>query len=764
MAHLKRSRRVRPARRLAGRPPARATQNPPIPRRFPRLIASHLLARPTKSIPIAPTPDPTRWPTLLSAAIIVVAAIASYGNSFHRPFVFDDLPSIVDNPTIRHLTDVRSVLSPPGDGSTVTGRPLVNLTFALNYSWGGLNPWGYHFLNLVIHTLAALALFGAVRRTLRQPVCRDPFAASATLLAVAMAVLWTVHPLQTESVTFVVQRAESLMGLTYLATLYFFVRGADNGSRGWLAAAVGSCALGMGCKETMATAPLVVLLHDRTFFAGSFAAAFRQRRWFYLGLAATWVPLVLLLTAGGGTRGAGAGLGLGVAWWSYALKQCEAIVHYLRLAIWPSPLVFDYGVDAVSTLWAVTPQAGLLLVLGTATLTALWRRPAIGYLGTWFLLILAPSSSVIPIIGQTEAEHRMYLPLAAVVAGVVLTLFRFLGRGALAVVAVLAVAGGALTAQRNLDYRDAVALWRDTVRKRPENYRAHYNLAVQLARTPSGRKEAIAEYEASLRLQPDYPDAHNNLGVELTQVAGREDGAVAEFEAALRLRPDFADAHYNLAGQLGRRPDGAAAAIAHYEAALRIRPDHAEAHNNLAVLLAGLPGRLPDAIGHYQLALRFQPDYPEAHYGLANALAATPDRLPEALEHYMTALRLRPDDANAHYFLAVALSRLPDRAAEAISHYETAVKLAPGNCLAHYNLANELARLPPRLPDAIAHYEAAVRIKPDFAEARNNLAGAYYRSGRWEDAIQQLTVVLQLNPGNQNARRNLEMLKSQHPH
>jgi tetratricopeptide (TPR) repeat protein len=702
----------------------------------------------------------------LAVVVILAAAMAAYWNSFAGPFVFDDLPSIVTNPTIRRLTPLSAALTPPSDGSTVTGRPLLNLSFALNYAWGGLNPASYHVVNLALHILAALTLFGLVRRTLLRPVLSDRFAREATMLAAAVALLWVVHPLQTESVTFVVQRAESLVSLCLLVTLYCFARGTETSPAGnvWLALAVVCSAAGMACKEVMVTAPLFVFLYDRTFVAGTFRDALRRRKLFYAALAASWLPLVWLLAGAGGTRGTGAGLGLGVTWWSYAFTQCKAVVLYLRLACWPDSLSLDYGTGLVSSFGPVAPQAGLLLLLVAGTVVALCRRPVLGFLGAWFFIILAPSSSVVPVIGQTIAEHRMYLPLAAVLTAGVVGLFTLMGKRSLFLVGALAVVCGILTAARNRDYRDALTLWRDTARKQPENYRAHFNLANELAKTPGGRTEAVAEYETAVRLEPRYADAHNNLALELAQIPGREPEAIDQLETALRLRPDYADAHYNLAAELGKRTGSGAEAIAHYEAALRLQPDFPEAHNNLAVELARIPGRLPEAIANYQAALEARPDYPEAEFGLANALAASPGRIAEAVPHYEAALRLRPDYADARYFLAAALAQIPGRSAEAVADYEAVLKLNPNHFLAHYNLANELARDPRRLPEAIAHYEAAVREKPDFAEARNNLAGAYYRSGRLDDAIRQLTAVLELNPANQNARRNLELLESQrHP-
>jgi hypothetical protein len=453
--------------------------------------------------------------TGLACVAIMLAAWAAYHNSFSGEFIFDDLPSIVDNPTIRHLG---SALSPPVSSATAGGRPVINLTFALNYALGGMNPWGYHAFNLLIHTLAGLALFGVVRRTLLRPALSGRFGTDATPLALAVAVVWTVHPLQTESVTYIVQRAESLMGLFYLLTLYCFVRSVDEtgerqssfakatedrearGKRAeketrdprmirplashlWALASIICCLLGMASKEVMVSAPLIVLLYDRTFVAGTFLQAWKTRWQYYAGLAGTWL-LLGALVAGTQGRGGSAGFGTNVSSWSYVLTQFLAIVHYLRLSLWPDPLVFDYGTTLATRAADIAPRAVIVLLLVAATAYAVWLRPAIGFAGCWFFAILAPSSSVMPVSTQTMAEHRMYLPLAAVITLGVLGLYAKIGPRSLVAFAVAAVGLGWLTTQRNKDYRSEQAIWSDTVAKRPKNERAHSNLGVILASIP----------------------------------------------------------------------------------------------------------------------------------------------------------------------------------------------------------------------------------------------------------------------------------------
>lgn len=167
------------------------------------------------------------WRRLLPPFLLVLVTAAAYSNSFGGPFLFDDEPSIVDNPTIRRLWPIDRVLDPPPYCLTVVGRPFANLTLAANYAWGGLDVRGYHAVNLAIHILAALALYGIVRRTLLLPQMPAALQSGAASLALAVAALWTVHPMQTESVTYIVQRTESLLGLCYLVTLYAALRSAQ---------------------------------------------------------------------------------------------------------------------------------------------------------------------------------------------------------------------------------------------------------------------------------------------------------------------------------------------------------------------------------------------------------------------------------------------------------------------------------------------------------------------------------------------------------
>jgi tetratricopeptide (TPR) repeat protein len=637
-------------------------------------------------------------------------------------------------------------LSPPqAKGFTVTGRPILNLSLAVNYAFGGNSPWGYHAINLVIHILAGLTLFGIVRRTFERPVLRERFGASSLPLALAVAILWTVHPLQTEVVTYAVQRAESLMGLFYLLTLYCFIRGTEPGRAGlWFICSLVACALGMATKEVMVSAPLMVLLYDRTFIAGSFAEAWRRRGRWYAGLACTWAVLGYLLAQTHG-RGGTAGFGSIVLWPQYALTQCWAIGHYLWLTVWPYGLVLDYGIFVFRDPSEILPQLLLLVALLAATVVGLVYRPRLGFLGAWFFMILAPSSSVVPVASQTIAEHRMYLPLAAVI--VLLTVGAFLlGRKFLGTrlgtrrISEWGIGGGLavllaiMTVQRNHDYRTELTIWQDTVLKQPDNPRAHKNLAAALERA-NRLPEAIAHYEQALRIAPNDAELYNVLGLVLVR-DGRVPEGIGHYEEALRLKPDFAEAHNSVGVALfglGKRQE----AVRHFEQALQIRPDFDQGHYNLGNALA-LSGKLEEAILQYQEALRITPEYPEPHYSMAGVLVAL-HKTKEAVEHYEEAIRLKPDYAEAHFSLGNVLLRT-GRVPEAISQYEQALRIKKDSIDLQNNLAWVLAAFPPSEGGDPAR---AVSLAEHVCEITSNrvaafadtLAAAYATAGRFSEAV-----------------------------
>jgi tetratricopeptide (TPR) repeat protein len=369
-----------------------------------------------------------------------------------------------------------------------------------------------------------------------------------------------------------------------------------------------------------------------------------------------------------------------VSTWTYALTECRALALYLKLALWPQPLVFDYGwafVRHAATIW---PQALVVGALLTATTLALWRRPVAGFIGGWFFVVLAPTSSFVPVLHQPIAESRMYLPLAGLIAGGVaaahLAASRRVNAPRLAVLVALAL----LVLARNAIYRDPLTLWRDTLAKQPLNARAHNNLASTLLDLKR-HAEALPHALEAARLQPRYADAQVNIGAALA-AAGRIAEAAEHYRTAIAFDPNYATGHANLGNALlllGRPAE----AQPHLETAIHLNPDLAQPHNDLGVLLLDA-GRYEDSLVHEEIAVRLAPNEPNGHYNLGNACARL-RRYPEAIAAYQNALRLKPDFAKAHNNLGVVLL-LSGRAAEAVPCFEAALRYNPSHPEAPRNL------------------------------------------------------------------------------
>jgi len=629
--------------------------------------------------PVVESPRPFSSPGAVRvAAVTMVAAILiAYAGALTAPFILDDQGAIAENPTLHGFW---ASLHPPENGVPVTGRPIANLTFAINYAVSGVNVWSYHVGNLLIHALAALALFGVLRRTFARSLPANETRLSLGL-AFAIALLWAVHPLQTEAVTYLSQRVESLMGLFYLCSIYCFIRYAELsptlaknraaekpafGSAGWATLSVLACLLGMATKEVMVTAPCMILLYDWIFFRDGAAADKKGRMGYYVALMGTWLLLgALVLHAG--TRGGTAGFGSGVSWWAYGLTQVWAVAHYLRLAVWPHPLLADYGRILGGSPGAVACDLAVLLPLACLSGVLLWKRSPWGYVGAWFFVVLAPSSSVVPVATEVIAERRMYLPLAAVLVAMVCaasfgvrTLARRLGWSSPAaavgqgvLVAMVAASLMAATAARNRTYRSVLAFWSDVVEKMPGNAGAWVNVGNVLEQNG------------------DLP------------------GAESRYREALRLVPGYVDAHVNLANTLVRetRPEEA---IEHYRDVLARYPANDAARNGLG-LAAYRAGNTQMEAGHMAAAIDF----------------------------YRTAVEMKPDFPDAHVNYGGALAEL-GRNAEAMHEFEAALKLDPNSADVHNNLGGLLAQAG-RWPEARAQFEAALKLRPDYGQARDNL-------------------------------------------
>src|SRR5688572_22539667 len=634
----------------------------------------------------------TRNPTtqnrgvLLRASAIALAAAVVYSNSLSAPFIFDDQIAIVDNPAIRSLSDAWS----QPRNTPLAGRPVAGFTFALNFAANETDAAAYRATNIVIHIACALVLFGLVRRTLSLPRVQPRIGGTASDLAFAVALLWAVHPLTTDAVTYVTQRTESLMGLCYLLTLYASIRGLERAA--WQLVAVSACALGMGVKESMVTAPLMVVLFDHTFVFESVRTAVAARSRLYAGLALTWLALALQLVTT--PRAGSAGFATGVSAWTYLLNQSVLITHYLHLAVWPTDLVINYGPPVHYALVDVLPYAAFVAALIVLVLATVRWSAAAAFLGAWLFITLAPASSFVPIATEVGAERRMYLPLMAVVTSAIIGLYsaswvrrRVSRRLATLAVASVAMVLGSLTVARNAEYQSWLTLAEHDLERWPTDV-AHAAVGSELSRL---RRDEEALPLLRIGARSDVRGRYN-LGITLFNLQRYEE-SIRELDVLVAAHPMREETPWarRVMGhaymRLRRWPD----AIAQLRLTLAMTPHDADArrllvdaHNSYGVDLAQSE-KYNEAVAQFREALSVDERNGSARYNLATALFDA-NQLPESFIEAERALTVNPTNADAHHLIG-KLFALQGRFNESIASLETAMKLRPDDVVIRDDLA-----------------------------------------------------------------------------
>lgn len=631
---------------------------------------------------VAPVPPPTRldaaqpsaftdWKALSACmALIVMAGVLAYANTFKAPFVFDDLPNIYTNEAIRSISGVMSGWDEV--------RFVGFLTFAINYKLHGLGVTGYHVFNLAVHLVSALLVFWLALLTLKTPFFRESRLGRPGLLPLGIALfaglIFAVHPVQTQSVTYIVQRLASLATLFYLLSLVLYALWrlrADNHQavnppgrapffdlkkkRVFLyIASLVSALLAMSTKEIAFTLPIVIALWEFAFFSGDA----RRRLISLLPFAFTLAVIPLSLLIDDETMMSRTGFGEPPSSTDYFFTQIRVIVTYLRLLVFPAGQNLDYDYPVYHTPFepAVLMSAGLLLALAGLGVI-LWRRAAknsglallrlISFGIFWFFITISVESSFIS-ISDVIFEHRLYLPsvglIIAVVAGgaflasVLRPKIPHISRVVVPLAVVVVVALGAAAFSRNQVWGDPISLWEDVTRKSPGKARPHQVLGYYYYQ--AGKAElAEAENLKAVAIKPAYADALNSLGVIYLD-SGRLDQAESTLQQALDASPDFAEAHFNL-GTVYWKSGQNDKAEAELKLAVKANPGYTKAWQNLAMIYI-TEERLEEAIGPLMRVIELDPDDYLAHNDLGN-IYAMQGRYNEAKVKYRKALSINPD-------------------------------------------------------------------------------------------------------------------------
>jgi Flp pilus assembly protein TadD len=736
--------------------------------------------------PTLPKSVPTQQPTVADAPrgflakapfhllLVMIVALAAYANTFHGPFLFDDTSSITDNQVIKNLSTFLS-----GKGYAYNPRRFLGyLSFAVNYKLGGLNVVGYHLVNLAIHILSGWLVYALVRLTLKTPFFENrglgtgdlesekaftlhssPFTLQR-LLPLFVALLFVAHPIQTQAITYIVQRLASLATMFYLGSLALYVWGRLLQERHGqpyhpkvvllfiLSLIVGLAA--MRTKEIAMTLPIAAILYDFSFFG----KGVKKR---YILFCATVITLAVV---GAGIIHSEKPLGELLSDVSrftresqlprldYLFTQFTVIVTYIRLLFLPVGQNLDYDYPVYDSFFA--PQVFLSFLFLIALLTGaiyLYNRssgdrepgtgnsvsPFTGYFRLiafgilWFFLTLAIESSIIP-ISDVIFEHRLYLPsfgaFLAIAAGFLLILRNtdLAIKGVAAASIVLILAGA--TFYRNATWGDAISLWRDAAAKSPNKARPHYSLGHVLLQAKEF-DEALVETQYAVKLAPQDSMARNNLGSALEK-KGMLDQAINEYRLSLGINPNFPTALANLGAALEKQ-GSVDAAIVQYRQALAIDGNSMVAHNNLGgALLKG--GQYAEAMKELREAIGMDPDAVEPRNNLAIAYERSGD-LDRAIAAYNDILALHPGYAEGYHNLGVAYFRKHD------------------------------------LDKAISNYDESLRLNPNFTRAYINRGIAYATKGEVEKALGQFQQAQQVSPGDKESAdlvaKTLAFLKMQ---
>jgi Tfp pilus assembly protein PilF len=592
---------------------------------------------------------------ILLLSLLAMVVILIYADTLTTPFIFDDINNIRDNPHIRIPFPSLKNLVWAGFQSPEANRPIANISFALNHYFHGYNLVGFHLVNILIHIAAGVFLYLLVKATLATPMLRFEYEKYGWI-PFFTALIWMVHPLQTQSVAYIVQRMNSLAAMFYVLSLLFYVkwRLAAGGRTQWLllAGCLVSALMAFGSKENSATLPVFIVLYEWFFFQDL------SRRWIrrYFLIPVGIVFLLYFISMAYMDYDPIARILASYKFREFTLPQrilteLRVVIFYISLLIWPHParlnLDHDFAlsdslIDPLTTLFS----GAIIFVVLVAAIIIARREPLLSFGILWFFGNLVIESSVIGL--ELVFEHRNYLPSMFLVAAIVALVFRYLrpiwlGAACLCVVGTLFTVW---TFDRNRVWADEVTLYQDTVDKSPQKARPHNNLGAALSRR--GRlPEAVAHFQAALKINPNYADAHYNLGLALARQGKLEEG------------------------------------IYHFSEALRIQPKNANAHNNMGVALS-LKGRFGEAADHFKMALKMNPRDPDVLNNLGSALNHQDD-LDAAAVQFNKALAINPGHVGALNNLGLVFMRQGQFDA-AYRHFSRALEINPEYKEARRNL------------------------------------------------------------------------------
>jgi tetratricopeptide (TPR) repeat protein len=629
------------------------------------------------------------WSHLLAwlmATLLVLITIAIYWPAMRCDFVnYDDPDYVTENPHVQSgLTweGVKWAFSNTEQG--VFWAPLMWLSHMLVCQFFGLNPWGHHLMNVLLHAINTALVFLVFQRM-----------TGATWRSLILAALFGWHPLRVESVAWVTERKDVLSTLFWLLALLAYTKYVEASqirnpkSKVWYGAALAMFVFGLMSKAMLVTMPFVLLLLDywplERFKPGHMWQLVKEKIPFF-GLAVAACVVTFLAQKQGGTVMTIESLPLGARVGNAMISYCR----YLGKIFWPTDLAVFYPHPGYWLLEKVLLACVFLCGISALLLVKRGRYPFLLMGWLWFVGTLVPVIGLVQVGGQAMADRYTYIPSLGVL---ILTIWGAyeLTRGwryhtiALSVassVAIVLCLG--LTRQQLRYWQDSEALFRHTLEVTQNNCTAHFNLGNALF-NKGQTSEAITQIQEAIRLNPESAQAHYNLGIALVK-KGQTDEAINQYHEAIHLKPDYAEAHYNL-GVTYLKIGQTDKAISQFQEVIRLKPNDADAHYNFGNAIFS-KGQTDEAINQYHEAIHLKPDYAEAHYNLGVTYLKI-GQTDKAISQFQEAIRLKPDYVDAHYNLGVVFFNQA-RTDGAISQFQEVIHLKPEDADAQSNLAKAL--------------------------------------------------------------------------
>ncbi|MBP9854058.1 MAG: tetratricopeptide repeat protein [Candidatus Omnitrophica bacterium] len=692
----------------------------------------------------------TRFPLNISQILsaICLLGICLYANALNSRYQFDDYPVIVNNPLIK--SEQLSSLWTSGQHPT---RILPYITFALNYRISGLNPFGYHVVNILIHLINALLVFQLIRLIFQTPVIRKLYKEEAGIIIAAVCALFFIsHPIQTESVTYITQRFTSLATLFYLAALCFFLKGrlvihSEKRQGLFLFIMCGLCAVGgMLSKQIALTIPLIILIMEGMFFDEK-----SKRAWFFLVIPAVifllFIPAMYVFDVGGILsirHNSGSHDGDLITSQSYALTQPRVILTYIQLLFFPvqQNLLYDFPVSTS----LFDGKTVLSLITIAAIVFSAFRflkiNPLYSFGIFWFFITLSVESTIIP-IRHVIFEHRLYLPSIGFFLSMIAVLFRLFERKSMfvAVSIVLVLILSVLTIQRNLVWKDGVAMWKDVVGKSPHQARPYYNLGYEYLKN-NDLNPALQNFSKAIDINPNYFDAYNNRSqVYLEQ--GKLDKAFYDINQAIKIDEQRAEAYLNR-GMIIRQMGQYNLAIKDLNRAIELDSKNHVYYTNRALTYGNL-AQYDSALKDLNQALEFNPKYAQA-YTVRGAIYMNLSRPTDALNDFNKAILYGPSEINA-YNNRVQLRQLYGQYELANEDLSKMIELQPNSIDTYLTRAFNSAKLG-KLDDAIKDFNLVLQKNPNQFEVHMEKGKIYYRQMRYRLALDEFDAVLNHAPKN----------------